>query len=303
MASTRTAPAAAPAPTRWRPTNRIAAIDWMRGVVMVLMVVDHASMAFDAHHLSQDSAMYPGAATMPLPAGEFFTRWMTHICAPTFVFLAGVALALSVERRAARGMPAAEIDRFIVIRGAIIALLDLTVVSLGSGRLNFGVLFAIGMSMICMAALRRLSMAALLAIGLGWFAVGEAVTSLVWDPPGSSSPLAAVLVANYASETVLFKYPVIPWLAIMVLGWAMGRYANRFQSGETRVPPRTVQAINHTETANTSRRVGPEVLRTYGIGAQILRDLGVSRMRVLSAPKQMHGLSGFDLEVVEYVHG
>ncbi len=207
---------------------------------MVLMVVDHASMAFDAHHLSQDSAMYPGAATMPLPAGEFFTRWMTHICAPTFVFLAGVALALSVERRAARGMPAAEIDRFIVIRGAIIALLDLTVVSLGSGRLNFGVLFAIGMSMICMAALRRLSMAALLAIGLGWFAVGEAVTSLVWDPPGSSSPLAAVLVANYASETVLFKYPVIPWLAIMVLGWAMGRYANRFQSGETRVPPRTV---------------------------------------------------------------
>jgi 3,4-dihydroxy 2-butanone 4-phosphate synthase/GTP cyclohydrolase II len=48
---------------------------------------------------------------------------------------------------------------------------------------------------------------------------------------------------------------------------------------------------------------GPNVLRTYGIGAQILRDLKVSRMRVLSAPKQMHGLSGFDLEVVEYVLG
>ena len=47
----------------------------------------------------------------------------------------------------------------------------------------------------------------------------------------------------------------------------------------------------------------PKVLRTYGIGAQILRDLGVTRMRVLSAPKQMHGLSGFDLEVVEYVDG
>jgi 3,4-dihydroxy 2-butanone 4-phosphate synthase/GTP cyclohydrolase II len=49
------------------------------------------------------------------------------------------------------------------------------------------------------------------------------------------------------------------------------------------------------------RNPGSKVLRTYGIGAQILRDLGVSRMRVLSAPKQMHGLSGFDLEVVEYV--
>lgn len=52
-----------------------------------------------------------------------------------------------------------------------------------------------------------------------------------------------------------------------------------------------------------SRDTGAKVLRTYGIGAQILRDLGVSRMRVLSAPKQMLGLSGFDLEVVEYVHG
>ena len=52
-----------------------------------------------------------------------------------------------------------------------------------------------------------------------------------------------------------------------------------------------------------SPQVGAKVLRTYGIGAQILRDLGVTRMRVLSAPKQMHGLSGFDLEVVEYVDG
>jgi len=55
--------------------------------------------------------------------------------------------------------------------------------------------------------------------------------------------------------------------------------------------------------ARKSETPGPNVLRTYGIGAQILRDLKVSRMRVLSAPKQMQGLSGFDLEVVEYVHG
>jgi 3,4-dihydroxy 2-butanone 4-phosphate synthase/GTP cyclohydrolase II len=64
-----------------------------------------------------------------------------------------------------------------------------------------------------------------------------------------------------------------------------------------------VKAISHSDAAATPRHAGMEVLRTYGIGAQILRDLGVSRMRVLSAPKQMHGLSGFDLEVVEYVDG
>lgn len=59
-------------------------------------------------------------------------------------------------------------------------------------------------------------------------------------------------------------------------------------------------AIGQSESPK-SRQAGAKVLRTYGIGAQILRDLGVTRMRVLSAPKQMHGLSGFDLEVVEYV--
>jgi 3,4-dihydroxy 2-butanone 4-phosphate synthase/GTP cyclohydrolase II len=63
-----------------------------------------------------------------------------------------------------------------------------------------------------------------------------------------------------------------------------------------------VQSIGR-DPAAPSPQAGAKVLRTYGIGAQILRDLGVSRMRVLSAPKQMHGLSGFDLEVVEYVDG
>jgi 3,4-dihydroxy 2-butanone 4-phosphate synthase/GTP cyclohydrolase II len=61
-----------------------------------------------------------------------------------------------------------------------------------------------------------------------------------------------------------------------------------------------VAALRHPESSGT-RAGGAKVLRTYGIGAQILRDLGIHRMRVLSAPKQMHGLSGFDLEVLEYV--
>ena len=63
-----------------------------------------------------------------------------------------------------------------------------------------------------------------------------------------------------------------------------------------------VQSLGR-DAAPPSPQAGAKVLRTYGIGAQILRDLGVTRMRVLSAPKQMQGLSGFDLEVVEYVDG
>ena len=62
------------AATPVRKSRRIAAIDWMRGFVMLLMIIDHASMAFDRNHIPEDSAMYANAARMARPAGEFFTR-------------------------------------------------------------------------------------------------------------------------------------------------------------------------------------------------------------------------------------
>jgi len=221
-------------------SRRVATIDWMRGLVMVLMVIDHASMAFDAHHLSHDSALYPDAMTMPLPGAEFFTRWITHLCAPTFVFLAGASLALSVERRVLKGVKAWEIDKNILVRGAIIALMDPTIISLGSGRWTFQVLLAIGVSMMGMAGLRRLPSSGLLIVALGWIFLGEIATGRVWHPPGDSSVLAAFTVATYGSETMIVKYPVIPWLAIMVLGWVFGRHLLRVATGATQVSGKTV---------------------------------------------------------------
>ncbi|WKZ12992.1 MAG: heparan-alpha-glucosaminide N-acetyltransferase domain-containing protein [Gammaproteobacteria bacterium] len=222
------------------PAGRIAAIDWMRGFVMVLMVIDHASMAFDRSHLSKDSAFFPDAATMVLPAAEFFTRLITHLCAPTFVFLAGTSLALSIERRVAKGVDAWEIDKSILVRGAIIALLDPTIVSLGSGRWTFGVLYAIGMSMICMAALRRLPTWALSGCALAWFALGELVTGAVWHPPGSSSILAALVVGHYRGGNLVIHYPFVHWLAMMMLGWVFGRHIIRFAGGQSTVSGKKV---------------------------------------------------------------
>ncbi|HSC05257.1 MAG TPA: heparan-alpha-glucosaminide N-acetyltransferase domain-containing protein [Steroidobacteraceae bacterium] len=239
-----------------RQTTRIAAIDWMRGLVMILMTIDHASMAFDGSHVSHDSAYYADAMTMALPAGEFFTRWITHLCAPTFVFLAGTALALSIERRVAKGAKPWDIDKNILKRGAIIALFDLTIISLGSGYLNLGVLLAIGLSMICMAFLRRLPTWALLALAFGWIAFGEFFTGLTWHPPGSAPPLTSFFMATGTAPplTSLFtdvgapggvvnKYSLFPWLTMMVLGWVFGRHMLQWDAGKTRLSPITLLTI------------------------------------------------------------
>lgn len=229
--------------TQANTSSRIACIDWMRGLVMVLMTIDHASMAFDGSHLSSDSAMYPDATTMALPAAEFFTRWITHICAPTFIFLAGASLAVSVERRVLKGVSAWEIDKTIITRGLIIALLDLTLVSFGSAVISLNVLLAIGLSMICMAALRRLSTPLMLGIAVGWMVLGEFVTGWFWQPPGSASPLVSFFIATSGGGLVSNKYPLIPWLAIMMMGWATGRYMLLYQAGKRTMRPRHLLLI------------------------------------------------------------
>ena len=212
---------------------------------MVIMLIDHASMSLDGSHklTAVDSARFPDAAMAALPGFDFFTRWIAHICAPTFVLLAGTALALSVERRVAKGLDAWTIDKGTLIRGAIIALLDPTLMSLGSGYWNIGVLAAIGLSMMSMAFLRRLNTSLMVGLALGWMVFGEAITGLVWHPPGNSSPVAALLCANYGSPTLLIHYPFIPWLAVMMLGWALGRHILNYNADKTRVAPATLLCV------------------------------------------------------------
>ena len=229
---------AAAAPEKLR--QRVATIDWMRGLVMVLMIIDHASMAFDGHHLDHDSAWYSDAATMALPAGEFLTRWITHLCAPTFVFLAGTSLALSIERRVVKGVDAWSIDRNILTRGAIIALMDPTLVSFGSGWWTFSVLTAIGVAMMCMVPLRRLPTWGLVAFGLGWLVLGEVVTGWLWSPPGNTGILASFLVAPYDTPGLSIKYALLPWLSIMALGWVFGRHLIRHAAGLSTVSGKKV---------------------------------------------------------------
>ncbi len=124
---------------------------------------------------------------------------------------------------------------------------------------------------------------------------------------GETVPLVRVHLKDTLGDVVGIRNPALGW----PLRSAMQRIAQEGAGVVVILRPEesprrlmeAVQAVAGHAAPDVADRAGPEVLRTYGIGAQILRDLGVSRMRVLSAPKQMQGLSGFDLEVVEYVDG
>lgn len=203
-------------------TMRIRAIDWGRGLVIALMTVDHAGSVLDAAHMHGDTARGWVVGTA-LPAGEFLTRWVTHLCAPTFVLLAGASLALSAEKR--RGQPGH--TRFIVTRGLFIAALDPIWMSLGFAsyrRFIFQVLYAIGASMVCMAALRRLSTRTLFVGAVGIQALGE--LSARWQP--TSEPWRTLWVYSFvggrAFGRAVCAYPLVPWLSMMMLGWVLGRW-------------------------------------------------------------------------------
>jgi uncharacterized membrane protein len=199
---------------------RIRAIDWLRGLVMLLMTVDHAGTVFDAAHLHGDRAAswLPGS---PLPAGEFLTRWVTHLCAPTFVLLAGASLALSAHKRKQSQ------TRFIVTRGLFILALDPVWMSLafaGYDRIVFQVLYAIGLAMVCMAFLQRLPTRALFASAVAIQLFGELSRS--WQP--TTEPLHAMwtylIAGGPVTDRVVCGYPLLPWLSIMMFGWVLGRW-------------------------------------------------------------------------------
>src|SRR5262245_44377217 len=122
-------------------TYRLRAMDAMRGLVVLLMVIDHSSLFVNADRFHNDAS---GAESVITSSAEFFTRWVTHLCAPTFVFLAGTALAMSTARRRSAGEAERVIDMDIAIRGALILLLDVLWISLIAGHHIFQVLYVLG---------------------------------------------------------------------------------------------------------------------------------------------------------------
>jgi uncharacterized membrane protein len=207
--------------------SRLLPVDWLRGLVMVLMTVDHASASLNAGRLFGDSAR-SWVPWTPLPAAQFFTRWITHLCAPTFLFLAGYSLFISVQRRKRQGAPEWEITRFIAARGLLIAALDpLWMVFVHRGQPVLQVLYAIGMSMVAMSVLRFLPARVCGALGLLLVVLHEAIARGLAHVDGIGRILVVLTLVPGQAGPFPVWYPVVPWLAVMLLGWAAADIARR----------------------------------------------------------------------------
>lgn len=202
------------------PSQRRTSIDIARGAVMVLMAIDHVRVY---------SGIAPGG---PDPA-VFFTRWVTHFCAPAFIFLAGTSAFLY-------GRTHQDLSRFLASRGAWLVLLELTVIRV-AWTFNFdfghyllaGVIWAIGWSMILLALLVRLPVGAVGGLGIAIIALHNAVMPrLTGALPDGLGWLRKALYVGFFDEPIrlgaggpplVVLYTIIPWVGVMAAGYAFGR--------------------------------------------------------------------------------
>ena len=202
---------------------RVSSIDIIRGAVMVLMAIDHVRV-------------FAGVPAGGTSAGIFFTRWVTHFCAPAFIFLAGTSAFLYGRRNP-------DLSRFLFTRGIWLVILELTVIRL-SWTFNFdfrqyemaGVIWVIGWSMIIMAALVKLPVRVIGAIGLLIIvghnllsgAAGGIAESLGNDARGILWKLAYIgffappIELGPDGPNLVVLYTLIPWVGVMAAGYAFG---------------------------------------------------------------------------------
>ncbi|MEO6497889.1 MAG: heparan-alpha-glucosaminide N-acetyltransferase domain-containing protein [Chitinophagaceae bacterium] len=205
--------------------KRIDSIDILRGIVMVIMALDHTRDFF--HITANIDDPLNLQTTTPL---LFFTRWITHFCAPIFVFLSGVSIYLQSLRKTKK-----ELSLFLLKRGFWLVFAEVVIVAFGltfNPFYNFillQVIWAIGLSMIILSLLIRLPMAVLLTIGLV-IVVGHNSLDFPEQAAGFKSNLFWDLVhrggAIFFGKTHIaaILYPFLPWTGLMIVGYCTGRF-------------------------------------------------------------------------------
>ena len=210
--------------------RRIVTIDVVRGLVMVIMAIDHLRDMLHLPALTQD----PTDLTTTT-AALFLTRWITHICAPTFVFMSGTSAYLSLQKRSAEVETASNAPArlFLFRRGLVLIVLELTLITFALWTdwqyrsLLLQVIFAIGTGLIILSRVANLPIRWLALAGLT-IVFGHDLLTLL--PPFASTPVRLVGALLFRFDVFIFSpgfamivgYPVIPWFGIMLLGYAIG---------------------------------------------------------------------------------
>jgi uncharacterized membrane protein len=201
---------------------RLDAIDLLRGVVIVLMALDHvkgniARLPFEPLDLTQTAPAY------------FLTRWVTHFCAPVFVFLAGTGAFLY----GARGRSKRELAWFLLSRGVWLIVLELTVIRFSwflnvNYLFSFGqVIWAIGWAMIMLAGLVFLPISAVTVFGLALIAFHNLFDGVHAADWGKYRWLWCILhtgemLEPFPNRNFLPFYPLIPWVGVLAAGYGLG---------------------------------------------------------------------------------
>ncbi len=219
--------------------TRIASIDVARGVVILLMMLDHVRERFYMHVRTGD----PIYET--IEPDLFFTRYVTHLCAPVFIFLAGVSAWLYAH-------PAGHEYRspavFLFKRGLVIILIEVFLYYLVwadsyPSFLFLQVLFAIGLCMIGLSVLCRLNYWLIGAVGILLATGHNALEPIQFEPGEFGYMLWTILhdagdLAHIGGFTISVSYPVLPWLGVILLGYFAGPLYDR-----TVAPPKRQRAL------------------------------------------------------------
>jgi uncharacterized membrane protein len=202
--------------------RRVESIDLLRGGVMILMALDHTREYFGATAISPTDLTRATAAV-------FMTRWITHICAPTFFFLTGTSAYLTLGRRT---IP--QLSRLLVTRGIWLIVLELTIVRCFGYQFNVDyrvtmlvVLWALGWAMIALGVLVYLPVAAIVAVGAAMIAVHNLFDPIRAASLGPLAPLWTILhgpgiVVAMPRYTVFAAYPLVPWIGVTAVGFGLG---------------------------------------------------------------------------------
>jgi uncharacterized membrane protein len=201
------------------PSARQAYVDAFRGLLIAHMALDHASLMFNAGRAAEELAA--GPAPMFDGIFQFLTRFTGVPVAPGFFFMAGFMVALTSLARESRGVTHAEVTRRLLMRGFVLIAVDALVMGLPRalmGFYSFMVLTCIGVAIIATALLRDVSSRILVPVALGVLLL-HPLLDVSWLPV----PLRAILYEPVREGAFRSLYPIIPWSAILLLGFVIGR--------------------------------------------------------------------------------